>query len=423
MKRLAWTLMTAALMALGLGSGCLITNGSGESGECCYQYEVCETYCDPYGNCERDCWFKESCPSTCESGTEPDTGGFCYSDVDCVEGQICVNNACERPDTEERGSAGLCQACETNSDCAEPGARCIQLRNDDNSVAERVCTTSCGSSDSCPDGFECVNVSGSTQCLPQPNSNNHRTCTNAPNLECVTASDCSAGESCVNNQCQAPDTAECTADGDCAAGEVCDRQECVPETGTECQTRSDCATGEVCVDGVCDNGTESCVFNNECSDEGLCVNGSCYSACSSDDECGRLEHCRQGVCRATECRGTSDCAGDEICVDATCRPSCSPDVSGDTCESGYVCTDHGYCDRDPNVDCRTNAECSRDEICEAGECRAGCTCNQDCAAGTICDTETNTCVDDGGDTPTSCQTSCDCPSGQQCSSDGQCVAG
>lgn len=420
MKRLVWILMAAAVMAVGL-SGCLIADGN-SSGECCYQYEVCDTYCDPYGNCTRDCWFEESCPATCDSGgtdSNNQNGDFCYSDVDCSGEDVCVNNSCQRPDTSQRGTAGLCQACETNSDCVDPNALCIELQRD-GGPAERVCTTPCDGG--CPNGFECVGIDGSNQCLPEANSADVRTCADAPNLECVTASDCAAGESCVNNKCEAPDTAECTADGDCGAGEVCDRQECVPDSGAECTTRSDCASGEVCVDGVCEGGTQSCVFNNEC-DDGLCVDGQCYSSCSTDDECGRLEHCRQGVCRATECRGTSDCAGDEVCVDATCKPACSPDASTDTCGAGYVCTDYGYCDRDPNVECRSNAECSRDEVCLEGECRAACTCNQDCDSGTICDTGTNTCVDDGGNTPTSCQTSCDCPSGQQCSDSGECVAG
>jgi hypothetical protein len=424
MKRFAWTIITACLMAVGLGSGCLITDGSSTAGECCYQYETCETYCDPYGNCEDECWFQESCPTTCDSGGTTNNGDnnqggdFCYSDAECSGDDICVGNSCERPDTAERGTAGICQACETKSDCVDPNALCVQLRNDDSGPAERVCTAPCGSDSDCPSGFECSNIGGSTQCLPEPNANNVRTCESAPDLECVTARDCAAGESCVNNECEAPDTAECGADADCGSGEVCDRQECVPEgTENECTTRSDCASGQVCTNGTCEGGTESCVFNNECSEEGLCVNGNCFSACSQDDDCGNLEHCRQGICRTTECNGTSDCAGDEMCIDATCMPAC--ESSGD-CDSGYVCTEHGYCDRDPNVECRSGAECSRDEVCYKETCRAACTCNQDCSTGEICDMESNTCVDDGGEPPTTCEDTCDCPSGLQCNDSGQC---
>jgi hypothetical protein len=424
MNRFAGTIITVCLMAFGLGSGCLVTDAQPESGECCYEYEECQTYCDPYGNCERDCWFTESCPSTCESGGGADNNGqnnqgdFCYSDAECSNEEVCVDNLCERPDTTRRGTAGICQACETNSDCSNPDALCVQLRNDGDGPAERVCTSPCG--DGCPTGFECANIDGSQQCLPKPNASDVRTCSDAPDLECTTARDCAAGESCVNNKCEAPDTAECSADSDCASGEVCDRQECVPEGSVgECTTRSDCASGETCTDNTCVGGTESCVFNSECSQDGLCVNGSCFSACQDDSGCGNLEHCRQGVCRPTECNGTSDCAGDEMCISATCMPACSSTAD---CASGYLCTDHNYCDRDPNVECRSGAECSRDEICYKETCKTQCDCNQHCSSGEVCDLDSGTCIDDGGQPPTTCEDTCGCPSGQQCDANGQCVS-
>ncbi len=419
MKRFAWMIIAAGLMAVGLGSGCLVTNGNSSHADCCYEYQRCETYCDPFGNCSKDCWYENSCPDSCATSTGGSEPSYCYSDVDCPDGQVCVNNTCHQADTTQRGNAGLCQACETNADCADPNALCVRL-GEQGTVGETVCTTPCGSG--CPNGFECVSIDGSAQCLPAVNDQNVRTCASAPSLECVTARDCQVGESCVNNHCQAPTTEECAADNDCSPGEACQNGTCVADNQPECTTRSDCASGEVCVSGQCQQGTQSCVFNSECSGDGLCVDGTCYASCSADSDCGNYEHCRQGVCRRTECRGTSDCAGDEICVDAACKPACDPSASTDTCAAGYVCTQNGFCDRDPNVECRSNAECSRDEICDGGTCKVPCECNQDCPTGQVCDLDNGTCKDPGANAPTTCETTCDCPSGQQCSN-GACVNG
>lgn len=424
MKRLSLLIFAACLMAVGLGSGCLIADGNQD--QCCSQHEVCETYCDPYGNCSKDCWFEQTCTDTCGGSGGEGSGTFCYSDVECGNSEVCVNNGCAPPNTDQRGDAGLCQACETNVDCAGDGSICVGLAGTGGGATPLVCATTCSGNADCAANFECVTIGEginvNSYCLPVPDQSDVRSCSNTPDLECTTAADCGPAESCVGNKCETPDDVECTSTDDCSAGEVCHQYECVADNTPECATRSDCATGEVCVDGTCEGGTESCVFNEECSGEAMCVNGSCYSTCSADSDCGRLEHCRQGLCQPTECRGTSDCAGDEVCVDATCKPGCDPATSGQ-CAPGFVCTDYGYCDRDPNVDCRSNAECARQEICVEGSCQVPCTCNQDCPGGQVCDIDAGTCYDPGAEAPQTCETTCDCPSGQQCNASGECVAG
>ncbi|MFP4598446.1 MAG: hypothetical protein ACLFVJ_09345 [Persicimonas sp.] len=422
MKRLAWLIIAAGILAVGSGSGCLVTQDNDEMGDCSYQHEVCETYCDPYGNCEQDCWYEEREMGSCNSGSSNNSGGsgdFCYSDVECSDSEVCVNSSCQAPDTDERGEAGLCQACETNSDCNEAGALCVRLTGGEGQDA-RVCTTPCDGG--CPSGFECESINGSAQCLPEADASNERSCDDSPELECVTASDCATGESCVNNSCEAPDDAECDADADCSGGQICDRHQCVDDV-SECQTRQDCRSGEVCIDDQCEAGTESCVFNSECSGDAMCVDGTCYPTCSADDECSRYEHCRQGLCQPTQCRGTSDCAGDEVCVDATCMPGCDPSSSTDDCGTGYVCTSNGFCDRDPDVECRSSAECSRQEICLEGSCEEPCECNSDCPDGNVCDLDSGTCHDPGSDAPTTCESICDCASGDTCNDSGECVSG
>jgi len=423
MKRVYWMIFLVAMFAFGFGSGCLITDGNSAGGDCCVNYEKCETVCDFTGNCRQSCWFEELCSDTC-GGEAGEPGGedsldFCYHDGDCAGAEICVNNLCRVPTTTERGEAGLCQACQTNSDCADPDALCVLL-GDEDAGGETVCTTPCGSG--CGEGFECKTIAGSSQCLPKADANGVRSCANVPELECVTARDCAAGESCVNNECEAPETAECSASNPCASGETCRLGECVEDNAPECADRNDCATGQTCEAGACVGGDETCVFNSECAEGAMCVNGKCFSDCSVDEECGRYEYCRQGLCQPSECSGTQDCAGDEVCVDAICQPACDPNTSSDSCGEGYICADGGFCDRDPNVECRTSAECLRAEICIEGQCESPCTCNTDCAGGEVCNLDSGTCEvpADGG--PESCDSVCDCVSGEQCVAN-ECVAG
>lgn len=423
MKRVYWMIFTVALFALAFGSGCLITDGNSAAGDCCVNYEQCETYCDFTGSCRQNCWFEESCTETCDgdssTGDDGDAPEFCYNDGDCPGPDICIDNQCKRPDTTERGDAGLCQACETNSNCVDPDALCVRL-GDEAGGGETVCSAPCGSG--CADGFECVNIAGSSQCLPKVNAQNVRTCADIPTFECVVARDCATGESCVNNKCEAPETAECSANKPCASGEVCRLGECVADDAPECTSRNDCATGQTCDDGECVGGNETCVFNKDCADNAMCVNGTCFSDCSADDQCGRYEYCRQGLCQPQECNGTSDCAGDEVCVAAICEPACEPNTSDEVCADGYLCTDGGFCDRDPNVECRTSAECLRAEICLDGQCESPCDCNTDCGSGEVCNLDQGTCEvpADGG--PDTCESICDCVSGEQCVAN-ECVSG
>jgi hypothetical protein len=404
-----WTLVAAMVAAVTLGSGCLVVSG-GDDGEC-YEYEVCETYCDQF-ECWEECWWEEA-----ESCNNPVGGDqACASDVECSEGLVCVNNLCQRRSTDDQGQAGLCQACESNADCVGEDAKCLLL-NESGGSAELVCGRSCSSNADCPGGFECLQLdANNSQCLPEKNGDGVRTCGTTPDLECTTAQDCAAGESCVNNECEPPEGSECQVDADCGAGDVCRSFDCVAETEPECTDRSDCASGEVCLDGSCEAGTESCVFSSECSDDGKCINGQCQSVCSSDADCATNESCRNGVCRVLECRRTADCPAGDVCVDSSCASTCNADSE---CDAGYVCDERGFCKEDPNVQCRTNAECSRDEICVEGNCQMPCTCNQDCPQGDVCNLDSGLCEDAPSDAPDSCEDSCDCPSGLSCN-DGTC---
>lgn len=433
MKPLTRLFTILVLLAGALASsGCLVVSDSQTATQCyddCYDYEVCETYCDAW-SCWDECWWETSCTTYCEETlvedtvTEPVHTEECYSDVDCGEGTICVADRCQPRDTEERGLGGLCQSCETNADCMEEGALCIRLNFDQaTTTGEKVCTRTCEYNHDCPSGFECINVSSEAgtpaQCLPMKTEFEKRTCNPSPELECVRATDCAVGESCVNNACVAPDSAECGTNRPCASGQVCRNQACVADDAPECVDRNDCSSGELCIDGSCEASAEGCVFNEEC-DDGMCVDGQCLSSCSTDANCAAGEHCREGLCEPLSCRRSADCSAGEICVDAQCETTCQSDSHCGT-GTGYVCdTAYGYCKPDPSVECRSNAECAQSEICGEGSCVTPCSCNQQCASGEVCDLDSGTCEAPATTPAPECENDCDCPSGLSCNANGQC---
>ncbi len=425
-------LMLAALLV----PACLITDGSGggADGECqtqCGEYWTCEYYCEGEVCEELGCSFEETCETVCDEGADfPDESeifdepAVCYSGIECHAGRVCRDGKCGPAASEERGGAGLCQACESQSDCSEAGSLCLGLNSGgEGGPTETVCGQPCGGDQDCPSGFDCLEVSGeseeSDQCVPAV-SDGARTCGGSSDLECISAGDCAVGESCVDNVCMPPSGAECTADGDCDSGERCHVFECVDDAdGAECVGGPDCATDEVCVDGDCVAEAQGCVFNADCSDEERCVDGECVNTCESDSDCGTNQRCRQGICEYVECYQSGDCPSGHICVEASCQKSCG--VDGD-CPDGYLCSALGYCSADPDVECRSSAECASDQVCgEEGECVTPCDCNQQCDAGDVCGDSSGLCEEpDSGADEVQCDDDCDCPSGMTCD-DGDCV--
>ena len=425
MQLIRWSCLATAMAVLLVAPGCLVVAGDStdEQQECwteCEETTRCEPYCDAY-SCYDECWQEETCETVCDSESYyPDESEYfdepdrCYSDLQCDGGRICIGNKCQAPSTEDRGGAGLCQACESRHDCVEEGALCLGFVDDggDGNIHETACGRACTSDTDCPGGFECFTVEDSNQtveqCVPTAADDGTRTCSATDDLECVTAADCDTAESCVNNSCEPPENAECTGDGDCGSDERCEVFECVDDDGTgggggeECITASDC-TGDddICVDGQCvdeggnggsggnGGGAESCVFNADCPSDERCVDGECTATCDGNDDCGLNEYCREGICEYIECQQTADCTPGEVCVEARCTAACDVD---DDCSFGFLCTDIGYCDPDPNVECRSSAECAGDEGCSfAGTCEASCTCNDECSGGDICHEETGVC--------------------------------
>ncbi len=419
------------LIALIVGlSSCLVidrdstTQGPGDtpdgSEDCCREVRSCETTCDEFG-CYDECTVEQQCSDACDRQ--------CSGDLDCPDNTVCLDGTCTDRDFDNTGTGGLCQSCSTAYDCAEPDARCVRLyfeRSPDG--GPKICATDCETSADCPLDFECVDEPNTPSvCVPREElGSTDRVCPDEPtgDVECFSSEHCAQGESCVDNECVAPQ-GECSEDADCGQGAECRNFECVDPSEPECvYGDNDCASDQLCVDGQCEdrNSDGMCTENEDCrGEDAVCVDGDCLARCKDRSECeSSSEICRQGLCVPIECRFNADCGQSEVCVDATCKPSCQDD--GD-CESGYVCDGAGFCRRDPDVECRSDAECLSGEVCQQGECASICNCNQQCPSGEVCDMEatdasnTGLCTDpDAPSDDPECRNDCQCPSGESCES-------
>lgn len=442
MRRLLLTLLLA-IAGLGLaGSGCILVDSDGSHGhsssssrsggtaggsdsECCSTVRVCQTRCDSY-HCWDDCELQTQCASDCRTS--------CAGDLDCPEKEVCLDGRCVDRDWTRTGTGGLCQTCETAYDCAEPDSRCIRLYFERTPAGgPKVCATDCEKDAHCPWDFECVDRDGTGRvCVPDREwGSTDRVCDpdDLPrDKECFSARQCEAGESCVNNECVAPN-GQCTRSDDCPRGQECRNFQCKPADEAECVSRTDCRSDEICVDGQCTarNPDSQCTRNSECRGEAMCVDGECLARCSDRSDCNASsEICRQGLCQPIECRFNGDCGRGEVCVDAQCQTACLDE--GD-CPSGYRCSDSGgYCERDPDVECRSDAECLSGEACHQDTCSQICNCNQQCPGGQVCNQDATAASNTGlcespereDEKPArECRTACDCPSGQSCEA-GKC---
>lgn len=266
------------------------------------------------------------------SGNLQGDGGVvsCQADVDCAQGDFCVNGACQTP-----FDGGSAPTCVSDSDCTSAGDRCFN-------------------------GY----------------------CQSSPNM-CTTNASCAAGEQCVNGYCTPGQTdagfgLACNSNAVCPAGQVCVGGNCMAsDAGFSCAMDSDCAAGESCVNGACyanaqDAGFFQCSIDTDCGTGEVCVNGACYSnaqdagsfQCSMDSDCGASEVCISGACYpigtdggAFQCAGDTDCATGESCVNGACYPGGSADGGSNVLDGGL------------GLACVSDANCPNQQQCVFGVCQ------------------------------------------------------
>lgn len=222
-------------------------------------------------------------------------------------------------------------------------------------------------------------------------------CVVQPNLECIVDENCWPGSECSGS------------------GAACG--ECLPRSGT-CITALDCTTGETCYAGSCvelrADGAE-CDNQRQCRSD-RCVSGTCQGRaplgadCAQTDDCAQYTWCSDGKCSkpgvedaACHDDATYTCQAGLACHEGTCQPVGYIDVPvGELCDTtsaclpGAVCNGGHVCQATADA-CSAESHCAIDEHCN-GECvprlDAGETCTEDleCKSFT-CDEENGVCVD------------------------------
>ena len=362
-----------------------------KDGATCSDCDTSNCFCIG-GLCEPGC----SSHSECTNGFCNVSDGKCYTcveDSNCDDSNDCTLDECsghqctntEKDDgasCTESGSNGYCldgtcrSNCDSDSQCFGDFPACHP--------EDKLCVECAGNNADtyCPTK-ECKELQGcfGNECVYEPVANG-------------TDCSCAAGAcGCFNGEC----VAECYGDDSCNDPNkpICsDEGFCV-----ECVTESDCDAGE-CKTATCNQGT--CVFENAvngslCDDgEGHCCSGYCDKSVGNDDF---NESCRSGpVCDGSsweyvasnnsmvcdgECKVCIDgmcsynndslCTEPAMCYDGSCSQDCTDECSAGekTCVgSGKYkeCVQHGDCYVWSTVSsCPTGGTCTN-AICSDGNC-------------------------------------------------------
>ncbi|MBM4318425.1 MAG: hypothetical protein FJ125_00330 [Deltaproteobacteria bacterium] len=164
-----------------------------------------------------------------------------------------------------------------------------------------------------------------------------------------------AGEDCAG------EPASCAVDGDCGAGRRCRGGQCVAAL---CDDDHPCTGDGFCFDGVCCYGEEEC--GSSCTGEDCDPQPEPPAFCRNDDDCGRLDRCREGACVRDLCDEDAHCS------------------AGGICRSGNCCYSIQECRLLP-TQCTSGNQCAGDELCYGGSCvPARCDDSHPCAEGGFC---------------------------------------
>lgn len=359
----------------------VIDGGPVESGP-----RSCQTRCD----CDQG--------SDCISGTcvlSP-TPAYCCDRDGCPQGLPCLNSA------GDTGACGLRQSCKHPCDCPQ-GNACV----------DGFCSVSnqpvyCCEKAGCVAGQTCSSIRGGT-----------KTC-GGEGQPCTTACDCVGGLTCVNGQCtKAGVPFYCCDASNCPAGSRCENARGVQGTCGQtqgCKSSCDCPTGQTCSNGKCGI---------------LPVPVYC---CDRPDKCPSGQFCdsrdgKRGRCESkVECVSSCDCAQGLACL----RGQCTKGGEAVYCCEKPGCPARVTCIRsDGSRGTCSGQKCANDRDCGIQNCtQQGTQCSQVqpfCQDDGTCSSRVKTvagiCRPDSGlcqEVPPECQSPCDCPQGDICSS-GRCL--
>ena len=205
-----------------------------------------------------------------------------------------------------------------------------------------------------------------------------------------------------NDDCSQIPNRRCTADSQCKDSQRCTTIGCAKA----CTTDHQCDKDDHCTNGFCAPkgfndvkpyvAPKSCAKDTDCDDGQVCGDTKkCQAACKSDDQCGPNKVCapcgkcqQKGVpatCGANikYCSTQGSCGIGKSCEANRCHFNCT---TSNTCPTGQVCSDKGYCKDDPdpkNAECALDLDCT-DGACINGYCHPSCKTSLECGDNELC---------------------------------------
>ena len=295
---------------------CEINNDCSTNSDCPDDYKCDFLKCTPKKLCSKD--------SECGDGEFCTNAGYCDIDTgNCDSNQYCIDRFHQgRPICNTL--TGVCNECMTNNHC--PGdVQCKANHKCDMPICDRV---TCDENSYCdPSNGECLCVQGF--------KNVDGTC-----VDMCSAITCDYdNQSCiVNEEGEAECIKTCYQDIFSVPAPNYDRAHAVPITPGEYGTYYKHSCSYDYRDGYCSNRQKECdngkckyksaCPDTPCSDTESCVDGYCYTLCSSENP-GQYGYCTDGKI----CNRLGECVNDPIC-----------DIDSD-CATGEMCLYTGGKDR------------------------------------------------------------------------------
>ena len=269
--------------------------------------------------------------------------GGCFSNIDCMNGQFCVDGVCCNTTC-----TAQCAACNVQGKvgiCSPVTGKPVGAR-----AACATDGTACGGSCDGMNTMACAFPGGGTSCR-------NASCTNGVSTDPATCDGKGA--------CPAPVTKKCDPF-------VCGGNACL----NICAKDADCAGAAYCTGSLCvakGNPGDACAVDNGCI-SGFCADGvCCKTACTG--ACDRCDitpgTCTPAVLGAV---GSPSCAH-FVCdgVNAACPVTCNNNNA--LCEQGYICQ-AGMCVTQLLAN---GSNCNAGNQCQSTFCVDGLCCNNACA--------------------------------------------
>ncbi|KAI4480699.1 hypothetical protein M0802_014155, partial [Mischocyttarus mexicanus] len=359
--------------------------------------------CGPNTNCNEG-----KCTCLAEYQGDPYTGcrPECVLNADCSLDKACLKNKCVDPCIGTCGQNALCNIYNHIPMCTCPI---------DPVVSNPCNPTPCGPNS------QCREINGQAVCtcllgfLGSP-----PTC----RPECITSTDCSPSEACINQKCRNPCVGTCGIRAICQVvnhNPICSCQNglsgdpfvrCIPQPETPLVQKNPCTPSPCGPNAQCQviNDTPSCsclaefigtppncrpecISNNECNNNLACIKQKCKDPCPGS--CGANSECRT-VSHTPMCTCIVGYTGDPFtqCIDIvqTHIPMYMPQVCVPSpCGANAICKERngvGSCNCLPDYignpyegcrpECTINSDCIPSKACVQSRCQDPCpgTCGQ-----------------------------------------------